>query len=233
VEKRIPCNCEECAESKEPDYYTFSELQTRLRRNKATIECKKSYLDVSVKGLIDEVYNPAVVELNKLAELANQFQVKHMENTHSVGNKKVFISYAHANKKYLDRLLTHFKALKHAGVEVDDWSDKRLKAGVNWRQEIEQAMLECRVAILLISTDFLASDFIMTNELPTLLAAAKERGVNIIPIILAPCHFAKSVVSTYQAANEPSKPLSSLTPAQRDTIYMEVTARVQELLLPA
>jgi Leucine-rich repeat (LRR) protein/GTPase SAR1 family protein len=232
VEKRIPCNCAECVKSKEPDYYTFSELQIRIRRNKSTIECKKSYLDVIVKSLIDEVYNPAIIEFNKITETTNKLQKANSEITSTMENKKVFISYAHANKKYLDRLLTHFKALKYAGVEVDDWSDKRLKAGVKWRQEIEQVMQECQVAILLISTDFLASDFIMTNELPTLLAAAKERGVDIIPLIVAPCHFKQSTVSQYQAINEPSKPLSSLTPAQRDMVYLDVTARVQELLLP-
>jgi internalin A len=219
VEKLIPCNCPECAGSKEPTYYEFSDLQTRVKRNKTTIECKRSYLDVNVRSLIDEVYNPMLSAKNKATK---------------TNPGKIFISYAHKDKRFLERLQTHFKALKTAGVKVDDWADTRLKAGMDWRAEIEQAMQECQVAILLVSTDFLASDFIMTDELPVLLKAAKVRGVDIIPVIVAPCNFERSSgLDDFQAINSPSKPLSGLKTDKREEVYVQVTKRIEELLLPS
>jgi len=51
------------------------------------------------------------------------------------------------------------------------------------------AFAAARVAILLASADFMASEFIQTNELPQLLAAAENAGIRIVPIILKPCRF--------------------------------------------
>ena len=60
------------------------------------------------------------------------------------------------------------------------WSDKKLTAGDQWREEIRKALARARVAVLLISADFLASEFIREMELPKLLEGAEERGVSIL-----------------------------------------------------
>jgi hypothetical protein len=83
----------------------------------------------------------------------------------------VFISYCHADREYLDRLLVHLKPLEKAGF-IDLWVDTRLRAGDRWKSEIENALGRATVAVLLICADFLASDFITDNELPPLLRNA-------------------------------------------------------------
>ncbi|HYR10634.1 MAG TPA: toll/interleukin-1 receptor domain-containing protein, partial [Longimicrobium sp.] len=119
---------------------------------------------------------------------------------------RVFISYSHADAEWLERLQKHLKPLQREGIEV--WDDTRLKAGEQWREEIREALAKTKVAVLLISADFLASDFIVTNELPPLLKAAEEDGATILPVIISPCRFTREAsLSRFQAVNDPAKPL--------------------------
>src|SRR5438067_632555 len=76
----------------------------------------------------------------------------------------VFISYSHEDKEWLDRVQVHLKPLERDHA-ISVWSDKQIQAGSRWRQEIERALQKTRIAVLLISADFLASDFIANDEL--------------------------------------------------------------------
>jgi hypothetical protein len=147
----------------------------------------------------------------------------------SSGRSKVFISYSHVDKDYLARLQQYLKPHVREGT-IPLWVDTQLKAGDEWYQEIEQALLAARVAILLVSVDFLASDFIAEEELPRLLAAAKEQGVVILPVILTPCLFRRTKLSQFQAINDPTRPLSLLPPAERDLVWDTLVERVLEAL---
>jgi len=91
---------------------------------------------------------------------------------------KIFISYSRNDRRFRDRLETHFKAMN---VHASFWSDSNLDAGDKWEDELHLAMKNTAVAILLVSADFLASDFIRDVELTTLFKAQKESGIIIIP----------------------------------------------------
>jgi hypothetical protein len=87
------------------------------------------------------------------------------------------------------------------------------------------------VAILLVSANFLASDFIQNNELPPLLKAAEEEGAIIIPLILSPSRFAQThSLSQFQAVNPPSQPLTSLSENDQEEVLVKVTSDVERAL---
>ena len=88
---------------------------------------------------------------------------------------QVFVSYSHVDSEYLARLRVHLRPFERKNL-VDVWSDAKVKAGQRWRKEIEDAIGRAAVAILLVSADFLASDFVAENELPPLLKAAQGEG---------------------------------------------------------
>jgi len=98
---------------------------------------------------------------------------------------KLFVSYSHRDRECLEKLKSHLSPLIRRGL-VHVWSDARIGVGSRWQDEIEAALRESDSAVLLVSPDFLASDFIWNEELPKLLAHQKE-GMQILPLIARPC----------------------------------------------
>ena len=148
----------------------------------------------------------------------------------SPGSKKVFVSYSHKDTQWLKRLQVHLKPLDRAGL-VDLWDDTRIKPGTKWNDEIKRALDSARVAVLLISADFLASDFIAENELPALLASAEEKGTIILPVIVSPSLFVQTVsLSQFQAVNDPSNPLIKMNEGEREEIYSMIASLIKRVL---
>ncbi len=142
--------------------------------------------------------------------------------------RSVFISYSHVDRPYMERLLVHLKPLEKEGL-IDLWVDTRLKAGDLWKKQIENALENANVAILLVSADYLASDFIINNELPPLLLKAEQRGTRIIPLVIKPCRFARDHnLNHFQAVNDPTEALIKLTEAERETYYDSVANAVEK-----
>lgn len=107
------------------------------------------------------------------------------------------------------------------------WDDIQIKAGTKWKQEITKAIQNAKVAILLVSADFMASDFISSNELPPILSNEKERGTIILPVILTKSWFSEDEnLSQYQAANDPSRPLNKLSRARQEEILHEISKTI-------
>lgn len=140
-----------------------------------------------------------------------------------------FICYCHRDLKYLNRLHVHLAFYERHG-QMEIWDDKRILPGALWREEISKALLCTKVAILLVSADFLASNFIAENELPPLLAAAKSDGAIILPVILGPCRFSDSELSRFQAFNDPSKPLSSMNFNAKEEVWDRVAEAVKDVM---
>ena len=139
---------------------------------------------------------------------------------------KLFISYSHVDTSCVDRLLVHLKPLERSNTIIC-WSDKRLRTGDKWKAEIEQNLNEAVIAVLLISADFLASDFIVNNELPPLLINADAKGLRILPVILKPCGFRRDpVLSTFQSANDPATPLLGMTAIEQEALYDKIAEEI-------
>jgi hypothetical protein len=142
----------------------------------------------------------------------------------------VFISYSHHDKVWLDRLRVHLRPLVRDGL-IDVFDDTKIKPGARWSEEIKAALEKARVAILLITADFLASDFIAEDELPPLLKKARAGGATILPVIVNACGFRREKkLSEYQAVNDPNKPLAALTLAESEQVFAAVAEAVVEAL---
>src|SRR6266404_1230335 len=110
----------------------------------------------------------------------------------------IFVSYSHRDKEWLRRFEMIFKPLTRY-AEVDFWSDNRIKPGANRKDEIRKAMDKAFVAVLLVSANFLDSDFIANEELPFILDAAKKQKATIFWIRLTPCYIQATPLRHIQA----------------------------------
>lgn len=144
-------------------------------------------------------------------------------------DRAVFISYAHEDSKWLDRLKVHFRPLVRR-AQLDLWDDSRIGPGEAWHTEISKAIARASVAIPMVSADFLASDFIASNELPPLLHRAAEGGLVIVPLIVSPCLFAEHTeLSRYQCVNSPDRPLSGMSPTDAEATLVSLGRSVERL----
>lgn len=144
---------------------------------------------------------------------------------------RVFISYSHKDSKYryLDDLLEHLGVLENRGV-LEVWSDRKIAAGDLWLDEIRQALASAKVAVLLVSPAFLNSRFIMDEEVPALLKAAREEGVKLLPVIVRPCLYNETELAPYQSVNSQERPVSGMDRTKKDQLWMSVAQRVLNAL---
>ena len=147
-----------------------------------------------------------------------------------VPRDQVFISYSHNDKRWLDDLLTHLKPYLRDG-SITSWSDRQIQPGSEWLSEIRSALIKTKVAVLLVTKDFLASDFIHQEELGPLLLEAKRGGVRILWIPVRASSYHKSPIKDYQAVIEPGVPLAQMR-ARRDASWVQICKEIERAVNP-
>ena len=100
----------------------------------------------------------------------------------------IFISYSHKDEKEKAKLHSHLQVLKTPGI-AHQWTDDEIRGGEEWEHKIIEAIQSADLAILLISVNFLNSEFIMDVEVPALLERQQEQGMILFPIIARDCHW--------------------------------------------
>jgi tetratricopeptide (TPR) repeat protein len=140
---------------------------------------------------------------------------------------QVFISYSHQDPQWRDLLLKHLKPLMRTeGLRV--WSDTDIKAGEKWHDAINEAVSSASVAVLLVSVDFLNSEFIAEHELPALQQAAQRNELTLLWVPVRDTSYEKFGFADHQAAHDPKRPLNTLDPREWDTALKHIARKVSE-----
>jgi hypothetical protein len=143
--------------------------------------------------------------------------------------KSVFLSYAHEDRRWVKEL-EKFLAPWIRDKRVDLWSDARIKAGVLWKDEVERALDEATVAVLLVTSDFLGSDFIVNEELPVLFARAARNELRLIWVAVEHSSVKATPLWQFQAANDPERPLKSLPAPRRHQAMVRIAEQIADSL---
>jgi hypothetical protein len=146
--------------------------------------------------------------------------------------KRVFIIYSHKDKKYSQELQTHMVSYEREKL-IDVWDETKIVAGTKWLEELKRTLAITRVAILLISADFLACSFIEKNILPPLLQAAEAGGAIILPVILSHCVLENTTLHQFQPFNSPSELLADKKPNKRDKVWADLVRHLITLVKDA
>jgi CheY-like chemotaxis protein len=142
--------------------------------------------------------------------------------------KSVFISYSHKDRNWLDKFIPHLKVLANNN-RLTVWDDTKIKSGAKWKNEIQKALSTADIGLLLVTPDFLASEFIKNIELPALFNAAEKKRVTILWVAVKPSMYEEvTYISEFQSANDPDKPLANLTPAKSRQEIVQICKKVLE-----
>ena len=206
-------------------------FKTRAKRMREGSEVHRIYETFSSADDFAKKANKAVGRLAEVLKKQVELQPREMEGDSKL---KVFVSYSRADEKWLKRLQIHLKPVIREGT-LELWDDTQIRAGQRWRDEIRAAIAAADIAILLISADFYASDFVADNELPPLLNAAhKERRLDILILHINHSFFEDdNNLSVYQAINSPDRPIEDLSlVGEQEKIFRDLAREVRGLAHP-
>ena len=146
---------------------------------------------------------------------------------------KVFVSYAHEDDRHRATLTRHLSALKAEGL-IEIWHDRRITGGREWAGAIDDALRSADIVLLLISADFLASDYCNDVELNEAIRLHGARLARVVPVILRSCDWKKSRFARFNALPTDGEPV--VEAAYPDQRFNAVAAGLREVaaeLLPA
>ena len=136
----------------------------------------------------------------------------------------VFVSYSHADRDWLDRLKTHL-APYIRGERLDLWDDTKIPTGADWALEIDRALKGARVAVLLVTPKFLASDFVADVELPAIHGRAGS-ALTVVWIPVSASAYEATPLKNFQAAHDPGRPLSALPKSKQEAAMVAISKRI-------
>ena len=140
---------------------------------------------------------------------------------------RVFIAYSHKDYWALERLHTHLAMLNREG-QIDTWFDREILAGGNLDKEIFRMLKECNLFLLLVSPDFLASDYCYENEMKQALERYHRGNAHVVPIIVEPCDWGASPLSALKAVPRDGKPISTWT--NHNNAFVDIVMELRRII---
>lgn len=96
---------------------------------------------------------------------------------------RLFTSYAHEDESYRDTLQKSLNVMKLRGV-IEDWTDRALVGGDKWDQEINENLEKAHIIVLLVSPDFMNSQYILTKEMGRAMERSKAGEAVVVPVLV-------------------------------------------------
>jgi len=141
------------------------------------------------------------------------------------GTVKIFCSYAHKDQTFLSTLKTHLFPLQRRGL-IDTWSDIDISPGTDWEKKIETHLNTAHIILLLISPDFMASDYCYSKEMQRALERHERDEARVIPIILRPVDWQDTPLGKLQALPLTAKPVVLWT--DLDAAFFDVALGIRK-----
>jgi len=143
---------------------------------------------------------------------------------------KIFFCYAHEDERLLERLKSHLQPLQRQGF-IDVWHDRDIDAGTEWESEINQHLNAAQIILLLVSPDFMASDYINNVELKRAVERHRDGEARVIPIILRPAYWQGEPLGKLQALPTDGKPVIGSGWYNLDDAFLNVTEGIRKVIL--
>lgn len=189
--------------------FSYSVLcRTYEKQNKIKLAYKTAQEGIKVTGWDKRILKRELVKLEQL--------VKNM--------KKIFLSYSHKDEDIKERLDVFLSTLKRSN-KIDTWNDRKIQGGQNWDGVIKKELEEADVILLLISADFISSNYIWEVELKRAIEKHDKGEAIVIPIFCKPCDFKGTPFQSIQGYPKDAKFITTLP--NQDLAYTEVVKGIR------
>jgi internalin A len=175
----------------------------------------KKVVKLDVKALLSGVEEPAARPREPVREAGAALKEA----------MRVVFSYAHKDEELRDQLETHLKLLQRQGV-ISTWHDRKIKPGDEWKGVIDESFQHADLILLLISADFVASDYSYEIEMKTALERHERSEAKVVPIILRACQWQGALFGKLQALPKDGKPVTSWL--NRDEAWTDVAEGIKK-----
>lgn len=142
----------------------------------------------------------------------------------------IFVSYSHKDQVWLSKLKVFLTVLEQRGL-LRFWDDSQLVPGNPWEQQIRDVLDASKAGLLLVSQDFLGSQFVKDVELSKLLHAAKQAGKQIFWVHLRPSTVFtshKEITEFQSLLSDPKTPLAALDDVKQEAALVELTEKLMK-----
>ena len=139
----------------------------------------------------------------------------------------IFYSYSHKDEGLRDELQKHLSILQRSGL-IEQWHDRRIGVGDDWKGEIDEHMKKADIVLLLISSDFLSSDYCYDVELQLALKRHTVGDAIVVPIFLRPCDWVGSEFGELQGVPTDAKPVTCWT--NQDEAFTDIAKHIRQLV---
>ncbi len=136
----------------------------------------------------------------------------------------LFYSYSHKDEALREKLETHLKLLERQHV-IDTWHDRKIISGNEWGKAIDENLKTADIILLLISPDFLASDYCWDIEIQCALQRHEEKSAVVIPVILRPCDTSNADFMKLQGLPKNFKPVTKWT--NQDEAFADIAKGIR------
>ena len=131
---------------------------------------------------------------------------------------KIFFCYAHEDEALLNKLKTQLSPLQRQGL-IDVWHDREISAGTEWEREITEHLNTAQIILLLVSPDFMNSDYCYSIEMKRAIERHELGEARVIPVILRPILWKNAPFGKLQALPTNAKPVTSWDNQQEEAFY--------------
>src|SRR5437870_13242283 len=142
---------------------------------------------------------------------------------------KIFFCYAHEDEQLLNKLKNHLFPLKRTGL-IDIWHDRDISAGTDWEQQIKSHLNQAQIILLMVSPDFMVSDYCYGIEMQRALERHERGEAQVIPVILRPIYWQDAPFGKLQALPTDADPITSSRWYNLDEAFFSVAKELRSII---
>lgn len=140
----------------------------------------------------------------------------------------LFISYSHIDERFNDELKNHFAGLKNQGL-ITGWDGRAILPGEDWDDEVRKKLEQADIILFLVSSDFMASEYIRDVEIHKAIERHNNGEVRIIPVLLRSCDYRSLPIARLQVVPRGAKPINNWE--DKDVAYLNVVEQIRNILM--